>query len=336
MAESSLSIGVANLRQEVGAFLGYGGTSGNWSAAQLSEINRIVSSGVRRVYYPPAMDSETLAYEWSWLRPTSTLAITNVIAVSGSDGVNAGTSLDAASVTDWTTKGIDTAAHSAVITKLTGTVVSGTYAISSVAAGNLTLATSAGTGTCTYSIERAANWNLPDNFGRLIGVINYAPNEYRLPISLVSVGKLLAMRAYSTTSSAPSWAAIRYKSSTGASGQRQEILFYPDPDSAYTLYYEYEAYAGELTDSFPYPLGGMQMAEVYIESCLAVAESRINDEIGQHTIQFKSLLQDAIARDKKRGARYYGAMGNAESIDQKFHRGWTGETYSISYKNQSI
>jgi hypothetical protein len=67
-------------------------------------------------------------------------------------------SLDDAGVADWTTLGIDIAIHWVDITSTNATVRSGTYRISSVASGNLTLAsnpmiTGAGPIACTYTIR---------------------------------------------------------------------------------------------------------------------------------------------------------------------------------------
>jgi len=259
MAESSLSLAWSDFKSEVGWYLGMGrGVSVAWTASQLSEISGIVQSGIRRVYYPPAMSSQTVGYEWSWLRPTSTLAIS----------------------------------------------VAGGY-----------------------------DYDLPDDFGRLIGELNYPASEYRNPISVIAVGKLLALRVNSDlTSGAPRYAATRYKTSTGSAGQKQEILFWPTPDASWTLLYEYEAYNGALSTSYPYPLGGMQLSELYLESCLAVAESRINDEIGQHAQQFNALLIDAIARDRKRGAQLYGQMGKPECSCEDSRCCTVTRPFAITYK----
>ena len=74
MAESALSIDYGTLRQEVGAFLGYGTTIASWSAAQAAEIERYVQSGVRQFYYPPAgIDGVEAGYSWSFLNPTTTI-----------------------------------------------------------------------------------------------------------------------------------------------------------------------------------------------------------------------------------------------------------------------
>jgi hypothetical protein len=260
MSESGLSIGFEDLVGEVGSFLGFGRkTYTSYSTSRKVLINSIVQSGVRQVYYPPAVIAETTGYEWSWLRPVSTIDIES--------------------------------------------------------------------GTSDY--------DLPDNFGRLIGTLHYPSAEYREDIVVVSVSKLLQMRAASDLTGAPAYAAIRYKESDRTDGQRQEILFFPEPDDDWTLSYEYESYSGVISDTYPYPLGGMQLAELYIESCLSVAENRVNEEPGTHTQKFKELLVDAIKRDGKRGARIYGNMGDAELEQGRFYRGITGTTV-ITYNGDII
>ena len=77
------------------------------------------------------------------------------VAASGDDGTVAGDQLDASSIADWTTKGILTDDMVAVITNPQGTAVAGNYKITSVAAGAVTLSSAAGTGACSYRIERA-------------------------------------------------------------------------------------------------------------------------------------------------------------------------------------
>ncbi len=73
----------------------------------------------------------------------------------GTDGTVAGTAFDTLAAPDWTTKGVDADDMVVVISNPQGTAKAGTYKIASVAAGNLTLTTAAGTGSCTYRIERA-------------------------------------------------------------------------------------------------------------------------------------------------------------------------------------
>lgn len=85
---------------------------------------------------------------------------TEVLRVNGTDGTISMSGgypvLDAASVTGWTTKGIDTGTDIVVVTSGTGTVHNGTYTIAAIDATNglsLTPADSM-TGNCTYRVIR--------------------------------------------------------------------------------------------------------------------------------------------------------------------------------------
>jgi hypothetical protein len=327
MAESGLSLGATDFRKAIGFQLGYGRTSGSWSAAQLAEINEIMDGGVRRVYFPPAVNADTVGYEWSWLRPTTTLPLVAPYT-TGTIGIMDGiVTLTTGTFPAWITAGDHIVADSI------------DYEIASRDSGSqltLTDLTVDVTAGATYEIGIYI-YNLPDDFGRLIGTLHYAAGEHRSSLVIVSVGKLLQMRACADLNGAPTYAAYRYKSSTGASGQRQEILFYPEPDAAYTLSYEYEAFTGKLTDSYPYPLGGMKYSELYLESCLALAESRIEDNPGNHTQQFNALLVDAIARDRKHGIQNYGPMGQPPTRGGgEFRHGLGSGTYPITYNGSVI
>lgn len=77
------------------------------------------------------------------------------LRIDGIDGTTAGTTFDATGVSDWTAHGIDTHSDVVVVSNAQGGAVDGTYQIASVAAGSVTLVSDAGTGTCTYRVERA-------------------------------------------------------------------------------------------------------------------------------------------------------------------------------------
>jgi len=327
MAESGLSIGFPELQAEVGFFVGYGRSG--WSSAQESEIDGLVQSGVRLVYYPPACDALAklglIGYEWTWLRPTKSLSVSAAYS-TGTVAIASGVvTLTGGTFPSWAEDGelsVDGSVYS----------VASRDGDTQITLDDTNVDVDSGT---SYSLGRP-DYDLPDDFGRLVGDIHFPKDQNRASIKVVAVSQLLAMRATNELASTPRWAATRYKSSTGASGQRQEILFYPTPDTAWDLLYEYDAYSGALSDSYPYPLGGMQYSELYIESCLAVAERRINGMPGEHNDQYERLLVDAIHRDKKHGAQYYGPMGHKEETTQEFRRGLTGGTYPITYKGASI
>jgi len=261
LSESGLSIGWTELQQRVGFFLGYGRTIADWTADQTAEVAEYVQSGVRRVYFPISDNPMVLGYEWSWIKPSTTMDIED------DDG----------------------------------------------------------------------DYDFPDDFHRLIGKMYFAADSCYAPIKSVGVGDILAMRSAHDRTGPPQYVAVRRKTEDRESGQRWEALFWPEPDADYTLTYKYEAYSGALSDSYPYTLGGMALGELFIESCLAVAEQQATDEASIHTALYDRLLLSEVMRDRKRGAATYGRVGNRE-IDEKgrIRHGDTGSTYPITYKGESI
>jgi len=72
----------------------------------------------------------------------------------GADGVLLSGKLDAASISDWTAIGLNLYDFVVVVTNGTGATTDGTYKISAIASGDITLSVDPGDGTCTYHIER--------------------------------------------------------------------------------------------------------------------------------------------------------------------------------------
>ena len=74
--------------------------------------------------------------------------------VSGTDGVITGAVLTSVSAGSWSgVNDVESLQHMAVLSDVGGATVAGTYEISSVGSTDLTLKTSPGDGTCTFSIE---------------------------------------------------------------------------------------------------------------------------------------------------------------------------------------
>ena len=176
--------------------------------------------------------------------------------------------------------------------------------------------------------------DMPDSFGRIVGDLHFESDVYAQSITVVSEHRIQALLQQDDGTSRPRHAAIRFKDDDGT-GQRQEIVWWPIPDAAYTLTYRYEAFAGKLLPT-KYALGGMKHSELVVESCLAVAEQRANDERGIHWELFGRLLVTAIAQDRKNGARHYGAMSAGESAgDDALARGTQRTTSDITYRGNT-
>ena len=182
------------------------------------------------------------------------------------------------------------------------------------------------------TVVNDAEYDLPDDLGRVIGCFHFEPNIHIRPIPLVSEAMILSRQQTSLIAGVPVMAAVRPKDSTGADGQRYEVVFWPTPSAVYTMTYRYEAYANKISATHPYPLGGMKHSELLLESCLAIAEQRANDEAGVHTEKFNRMLITATRRDLKNGATTYGNMGQPDDSYQMESR----STGVITYKGLTL
>lgn len=222
MAESSLSLGYADLQAAVGFYLGWTGTSANWTSEQSDRIDDVIKSGLRRFYHPPIVDGSL--WKWRFLRPVFTLTTT------ASD----------------------------------------------------------------------MDYDMDDDFGGLdCDYLTFAAGEYYPPVRVVAEEQIRDMFTTNNYDGYPRYCATRAKSSTGASGQRWELVLWPTPDDAYVLTGRYQALQNELSDSYPYPLGGEPHAETIRAACLAVAEEESQEGRGVRWQEFIDRLRTSIEFDAR-------------------------------------
>ena len=158
--------------------------------------------------------------------------------------------------------------------------------------------------------EGVGDYLLPDGVGNIAGQIAFDPSERKRSIVIVPFGDIAMMRRQ-PREDAPRFAAVVSTNLMGGKGQRKRLHLYPTPDKSYVLSFRADADEGKLDAvNRPYPLGGYAYAELVMESCLAIAEQRVNDEAGLHTQNFAALLESAAARDFRSGAQNFGSMGD--------------------------
>lgn len=157
-----------------------------------------------------------------------------------------------------------------------------------------------------------SSYQMPNGFGRIAGQIA-VDGEDGFSIPIVPYGDIIRFRQRPRTER-PRFAAFIAERVFGSRGQVKRLHLYPTPDRSYDLAFVCDSDSGKLDpENNPFPLGGVMFSELVIESCLAVAEQRSNDDEGLHTKKFNQLLVSAIARDRKSSAQEFGEIGDPEA-----------------------
>lgn len=248
MSESTLTLGLLDLRNYVAEYLGWSVSD----ATALTKIDNAIQSGLRLFYVPPLTPGERTPHDWSFLHPVTTL---------------------------------DTTAAD-------------------------------------------EDQDLPDDFGHIEGTFTYEPEVSTHQIRVVGEGRLRQMREALDQDGDIEYAAIRWKSNDGTTGQRQEVMWYPTPDDTYTLTYRYYALPFKLTTSLQYPLGGEPHSQTILAACLAAAEERFNGGRGSKWEGFLERVQASIAVDRRNNPVVLGYNRDRSDVPDDTDSAITYVTYN--------
>ncbi len=100
------------------------------------------------------------------------------------------------------------------------------------------------------------------------------------------------------------------KGTTIGRGQRFEFYLWPIADQDYTLAFTYSLLMDALTGDHPFCYGGAMHAETILESCLAVAESRLDDSMTVHAVEFQRRMIASISQDRRSKPAHLGYNGD--------------------------
>jgi hypothetical protein len=328
MAESTLTLGYGDLASEVALYLGYGTDYTAWSTNQTAEVDRIVQTGYRRFL---TASVAAKPYLWSFLTPDTTLTIwpTTTAKVSGAptyDGVAYST------VTATTAVFYPTMPGKAFVFATSGT----SYTIHGYTSATVITVTGNASGETSgdsFTITADGNYDCPDDFGGMYGRFNFGADQAWSPIEERACNQISALRTGYTGTSAPRYFAVQVKPFVQTTGQRWEWMFFPAPDTAYTLNYMYNVLAQSLHRTLrPYPLGGMEHGETIKQCCLAQAELSQMRIAGDHCGLEQRMLAAAIRRDAERmGPKTLGRMGDPTGRNQGFPGGAQSYASYVTY-----
>ena len=155
-----------------------------------------------------------------------------------------------------------------------------------------------------------ADYDLPDDFGGVVGTFYFAADSGHHELSVVSVGQLLAMVARLDQTGTPRVYAITPKALEDDEMQKWSVRLYPKPDTVYVLTYRYHVQRDALSTSYPYPAGGSDHRQTLIEACLSEAESLLDDTGGVHSHKYQEALARSIRIDGRYRPTNFGYAGD--------------------------
>lgn len=163
--------------------------------------------------------------------------------------------------------------------------------------------------------------DLPQDFGGVEGQLSVSADEggtWR-PVDVANEPSVRQMLArFPDATGWPLTAAVAPQRITVAGASpRAKLVVYPQADQDYTVGLQYYLIPEALTAAFPYAYGGAQHAETLIESCLAIAEQRVDDAAGLHTEKFMERLAASVGADRQKKAQRLGA--NLDRSDDLYY-----------------
>jgi hypothetical protein len=184
--------------------------------------------------------------------------------------------------------------------------------------------------------ERAVT--LPADFNGIEGPVVVSESDSPeaggyCPVRVMNPGYVDAEYARRPSSTGrPMFASVRVRPEvTRDRGQRHELYVYPEADRAYRFRIKYSIHPEALTEKAPDALGGPAHAETILESCLAIAEQRLDDSMGVHTAKYRERLAASVNSDRRHKPQHLGYNGDRDwDGDALYHRNHRGTTFSMN------
>lgn len=175
--------------------------------------------------------------------------------------------------------------------------------------------------------DAQATLTLPDDFGGVEGRVTVSTpggsGTSWWPLDAVGLGTVIQNQAtMPTTTGRPCVCCVEpTKGTAGLQGQRFQLRVWPTPDQEYTLQLQYRVNPDALTAALPYVYGGGQHSETVLQSCLAVAEQRLDDARGVHQARWEERLLASIGLDRKLKPQKLGYNGDRSDLrDRRWGR----------------
>lgn len=154
--------------------------------------------------------------------------------------------------------------------------------------------------TTLQTVEDVYEYDLPEDLAFIDGPMTYDPGSSVLypPVRRVAEYQVRAKHQQYQYSARPEIYATRVKTDVDGGGTRWEIVFWPTPDTEYSLHYRYQTNPGLLSSGIAKPVGGMPHAQTVIESCLLAADELMGTKTDARYARYMELLRASVSHDR--------------------------------------
>ena len=169
------------------------------------------------------------------------------------------------------------------------------------------------------------DYTMPEDFGGIIGDLYYnSEDQGFVPVYKTAVSRIQQYRGWNTTTSSyPKEFAEVSIAHHGEAPQRWRLMFWPVPDSAYTVNGIREVLPSMIDTTQKYPYGSMEHGETILMACLSAAEKQVDGEAGIMSQEFEKRLWASIMHDQRNhqpGSLGYNGDGDSGSTSPQQFR----------------
>jgi hypothetical protein len=288
-------------------------------ATALAELNDAYREVLRGVYQNER--GERLYHLWSFLHPTSTtlsvsaqgnatltsqdIVFTAVAAEHSGEDVAVVIATGSGSLTvaeNTTTKVITITLASGGSTTTQVVAACSALTLVTVTGGSATAATALAHTHLALSVSGTA---MPSGFGGLLEAPRYGydgqDGKSGQELKPVSPEEMDAKyRDWAGDSDDPQYFCLRPKAQSATLGTTYEMMFYPPPDAALTLYIRYRVDPADLTDSSSaYAVGNYGIEQLIVAQAKANKELQAGQTAGPETRKCMKLFADCVCEDQE-------------------------------------
>jgi len=153
-------------------------------------------------------------------------------------------------------------------------------------------------------------YELPQDYKRLITPLHFSLSDAYPPVRETTYEDIIYRRSVSDIDMYPERYATRAGTYDKDIGQRYMIVFYPTPDSSYTLHGRMEIMPVKLDSDADLPIGGAEFSGVLKQLCLAEAESSQDEVVGVQQQKAQAMLGQAMMNDSRKNPRTLGYLAD--------------------------